>query len=282
MKNNFNSMDDVPSELKEKLAKYFTNVGGDTFAIVGLPPELTGGALARYSRAATGMQLTIINEFLDESGEPSQAKGSELMDRILNAYGDDSVGELEGAHLGIENVSQILTKTIEDRRIGGSPIEQSTRYVRYDQKDLEGKWKYIRPKEIMESNFARKYEEINDEAFETYSRLVNVLIDYFRKKMSEENFEIEVDRETAYKEKVRMKAKKHELKSDEEKKAFKIAYDFSVRCAALDVARCVLPSSTLTQIGLFGNGRYFTNIITFLKSTELAESNKKGVELEQA
>ena len=98
--------------------------------------------------------------------------------------------------------------------------------------------------------------------------------------MSEENFEIEVDRETAYKEKVKMKAKKHELKNDEEKKAFRIAYDFSVRCAALDVARCVLPSSTLTQIGLFGNGRYFTNIITSLKSGELDEEKRKGYEIE--
>ena len=41
---------------------YFSNVGGNCFVIQNLPPELTGGALARYSRAPTNMQLTIINE----------------------------------------------------------------------------------------------------------------------------------------------------------------------------------------------------------------------------
>src|SRR5205809_907416 len=93
----YNSFDEIPDHIKAKLRKYFTNPGGTTFAITGLLPELTGGALARYSRAPTGMQLTLVNEFLDENGEPSQQKGTELMDRVLNAFGDDSVGELEGA-----------------------------------------------------------------------------------------------------------------------------------------------------------------------------------------
>src|SRR3989344_1923844 len=95
----YNSIEEVPEGLKVKLGEYFSNVGGNTFVIHGLPPELTGGALARYSRAKTGIQLTLLNEFLDENGNPSQQKGSELMDRVLNAFGDDSVGELEGTHV---------------------------------------------------------------------------------------------------------------------------------------------------------------------------------------
>ena len=147
----YNSMGEVPDDIRSKLDNYFTNVGGTTFVIHGLPPELTGGALARYSRAKTGIQLTLLNEFLDENGNPSQQKGSELMDRVLNAFGDDSVGELEGTHVGLENISQLLTKEIEDRRIGGSPIEQSTRYVRYDEKDQQGKWSYLRQQELTEA-----------------------------------------------------------------------------------------------------------------------------------
>jgi|SRR3989344_5460710 len=276
MKNNFNSMDDVPSELKEKLAKYFTNVGGDTFAIVGLPPELTGGALARYSRAATGMQLTIINEFLDESGEPSQAKGSELMDRVLNAYGDDSVGELEGAHAGIENVSQLVTKTIEDRRIGGSPIEQSTRYVKYDQKDKNGNWRYLRPREIMKTTLAEEFVFVNDFAFELYSEIVTRLIEHFKKELPEDKFTIEVMRNGK-----KAQAHKSELNGTDEERAFRNAYSFTVRCAALDVGRCVLPSSTLTHVGVYGNGRFWTNVISELKSGELVEEKKRGEDLEK-
>ncbi len=269
------SMDEVPNEVKGKLRKYFSSVGGDTFVIAGLPPELVGGALARYSRAATGMQLTVVNEFLGEDGEPSQEKGSALMDRVLNAFGDESVGELEGTHVGFENVSQILAKTIEDRRIGGSPIEQSTRYVKFDQKGPDGRWRYLRPKEIMDSEFGNEYEAVNDLAFETYAELVAKLSEYFKVQLPEDKFEIEVERQGK-----KTKVHKNELEDDVEEKAFRVAYNFTVRCAALDVGRCVLPASTLTQVGVHGNGRFFTNLITKMKSGELLEERERGIQLE--
>ena len=271
----YTSMEEVPDKIKDNLSKYFTSIGKKTFVIHSMPPELTGGALARYSRAPTGMQLTIINEFLDDNGQPSQEKGSELMDRVLNAYGDDSVGELEGAHIGIEDMSQLMTKTIEDKRIGGSPIEQSTRYVKYDQKDKEGRWRYLRPKEIMITSLAKEYEEVNDIAFETYSESVKRLIEYFKKKLPEESFQIEVERENK-----KIKLSKSNINNENEEKAFRIAYNFTIRCAALDVARCVLPSSTLTHMGIFGNGRFFTNLITTLKSSEIEEEVERGKEIE--
>ena len=271
----YKSINDVPEHIMKKLEKYFTNVGGDCFVIQNLPPELTGGALARYSRAPTNMQLTIVNEFLDENGDPCQEKGSALMDRVLNAFGDESVGELEGAHVGIENISQILTKSFEDRRIGGSPIEQSTRYVRYDQKDEQGRWRYFRPKEIMNSVLRDKYEIINNKAFEVYSELVGRLQEYFKNKLPETEFEIEVERNGE-----KVKVKKHELQSESEERAFRTAYGFTIRCAALDVGRCVLPASTLTQLGVYGNGRYLTTVLNALKSGELEEDREKGFELE--
>jgi len=271
----YTSIKEIPEHIREKIKKYFSNIGGNCFVIQNLPPELTGGALARYSRASTSMQLTIVNEFLDENGEPCQEKGSELMNRVLNAFGDDSIGELEGTHVGIENISQILTKTFEDRRIGGSPIEQSTRYVNYDQKDENGRWRYLRPKEIINSILRDEYERVNDRAFEVYSELVKVLQEYFKKKLPEEEFEIEVERNNE-----KVKVKKYQLQNEKEEKAFRIAYRFTIRCASLDVGRCVLPSSTLTQLGIYGNGRFFTNVLNALKSGELEEEKEKGFELE--
>lgn len=274
-KRKYNSIKEVPFFIRKKLDKYFTNVGGNVFVIQNLPSELTGGALARYSRSPTGMQLTIINEFFDENGNPSQEKGSELMDRVLNAYGDESVGELEGTHVGIENVSMIAIKAIEDRRIGGSPIEQSTRYVKYDILDENGKWKYLRPKEIIDSGLIDIYEKVNNRAFEVYSELVTKLQDYFKKQLPENEFEIEVTRNG-----VKQKAKKHELIADDEIKAFNTSYSFTIRCAALDTGRCVLPSSTLSQLGIFGNGRFYTKLLTTLKSSELDEERSIGIALE--
>ncbi len=265
----------VPEELKQKLERYFTNVGGRTFVIRGLPAELTGGALARYSRAKTGIQLTLLNEFLDEDGEPSQQKGSALMDRVLNAFGDDSVGELEGVHVGLEDISQLLTKEIEDRRIGGSPIEQSTRYVVYDQKDQQGRWRYVRPQEIMESGFGERYQEINDKAFGVYAQSIKLLQDYFKKEFPRAQFQIDGERRSQ-----KVKLFETKLETDDERKAFATAYNFTIRCAALDVGRCVLPSSTLTHLGLAGNGRFYTNLLIHLKSSPLAEARERAAELE--
>jgi dTMP kinase len=275
-KKKYKFIDELPLHLKSMLAKYFTNVGGNTFAIKNLPTELAGGAMARYSRAPTGIQLTIINEFLDEHGNPSQEKGSELMNRVLNAFGDESVGELEGTHVGIENISIYLTNIIEDRRIGGSPIEQSTRYVKYDQKEKNGKWRYLRPKEIINAGMLEKYEKVNDKAFEIYSKLIEKLEEYFKKQFPENQFEIEVNRNGEL-----TKVKKDELEGEAEEKAFNTAYKFTVRCAALDVGRCVLPASTLTNMGVFGNGRFFTKLITTLKSCELEEEKERGFEIER-
>lgn len=271
----YNSMDEVPEEIKLKLGKYFTNVGGSTFVIHGLPSELTGGALARYSRAKTGIQLTLINEFLDENGDPSQQKGSELMDRVLNAFGDDSVGELEGTHVGLEDISQLLTKEIEDRRIGGSPIEQSTRYVVYDQKGAEGKWRFLRPKEVLESGLGEQYETANNKAFEVYAEGVKLLQEHFKKEFPRDRLTIEVKREGKA-----VKAYEQELSDHEEQRAFNIAYNFTIRCAALDVGRCVLPSSTLTHLGLYANGRFYTHLLNHLKSGKLAEANQRAEALE--
>ncbi len=273
----YSSLKDIPPHIIHELAKYVSSFDKDVFVIRNLPREATGGLMARYSRASTGLKLTLVNEFLDENGVPSEVKGTEILERVLVAFGDESVGELEGAKVGIENVSQLLTKHIEDRRIGGSPIEQSTRYVRYDQKDENGKWRYLRPKEVVDAGLINEFEGVNNRAFEVYSEGVKRLIGHFKGEFPRNKFQIEVDRKG---EKIRVN--ENELQNDEERKAFNTGYNFTIRCAALDVGRCVLPSSTLTHLGMHGNGRYFTNLITHLKSASLAEANQKGFELEEA
>ncbi|MEK6855060.1 MAG: FAD-dependent thymidylate synthase [Nanoarchaeota archaeon] len=272
-KRKYEFLSEVPEETKQKISRYVTNVEGDTFVIHGLPPEMTGGLLARYSRAPTGLQLTLVNEFLDENDEPSQAKGTDLINRVLNAFGDESVGELEPIHVGIENISQIGTKFIEDRRIGGSPIEQSTRYVKYDKKDEQGKWRYLRPKEIIRAGLLKKFERANDRAFELYSSGIEKLSELFEKQFPRDEFAIEISNE-------KRKFKERELTSDEQIRTFNNAYNFTIRCAALDVGRCVLPSSTLTHLGVLGNGRFFTNVLTYLKTNTLQEAKDRAEDLE--
>ena len=135
--------DELTKIEKEHLSHYISDVDADIFVIGNLNPEVVGAALARYSRAPTGIKETIAREFLNPDGTPNEVKGTELIDRVVNKYGDESVAELAVAPLCIENVSNLMTKIIEDCRIGGSPIEESTRYVLYDVKHND-QWRYVR------------------------------------------------------------------------------------------------------------------------------------------
>ena len=59
-------------------------------------------------------------------------RAEEFYERVLVGYGDDSVAELAGAHVAVERTSTLAAKALEDSRIGISPLEKSTRYMRFE------------------------------------------------------------------------------------------------------------------------------------------------------
>ena len=257
--------DELTKIEKEHLSPYISDVDADIFVIGNLNPEVVGAALARYSRAPTGIKETIAREFLNPDGTPNEVKGTELIDRVVNKYGDESVAELAVAPLCIENVSNLMTKIIEDCRIGGSPIEESTRYVLYDVKHND-QWRYIRPQSIMKSGLAEPYVKTMDFLFETYAGLVEPMQEFFRKKLPASTFKIEVEREGH----VAMLGS-DALLNDNEKRAHRLAYGFTIRSAACDIIRCILPASTKANMGLVGNGRFYSGLISKLLSQDLDE-----------
>ncbi|HSE40234.1 MAG TPA: FAD-dependent thymidylate synthase [Acidobacteriota bacterium] len=257
----------TPEEI-QILSKYVTNPTGDTFCVT--IPGLAGPIYARYSRAVTGLRRTLLKEFLKD-GELNVTRTQELIERILNEYGDDSVGELEGAHLALEQVSNVLTKLVEDRRIGGSPIEQSTRYVFYDQKDKEGRYKYYRGEEILNSPVGNEYVQTMDLLFDTYASAVQPLTEYFRKLKPMEEAEYGIKD-------VSEKQKYAEMDTEALQKQFRITYNADLRTKACDILRDLLPAATLTNVGLFGNGRYYQHLLTRLYSHELSEANRRSSE----
>ena len=115
-----------------------------------LPQEVAGALFSRYSRSSKSLRRTFLDEFLGDpelglkdllGGQPvsddsaALKKARAFYDRVLVGYGDDSVAQLGGAHIACENISNVAAKLIEDARIGIAPLEKSTRYVRFDQKD---------------------------------------------------------------------------------------------------------------------------------------------------
>lgn len=258
----------------EILKQYVTDPESNVFAVKGLA-GIIGPVYARYSRAKGSFLETFLKEFIKE-GQLDPVKAKEVIERILIAFGDDSVGELEGAHLSLEQISNLATKEVEDRRIGGSPIEQSTRYVVYDQKDppsheategqASGRWRYLRPKEIMQSSLASEYEAVMDELFNVYASLVEPMQEYYKKIKPIDQAEYDVLGKGE-------KQKRADLKDEKDIKAFDRTYGFDIRSKTCDTIRVLLPASTLTNVGLFGNGRFFQNLISHLYTHELDEMN---------
>ena len=62
--------------------------------------------------------------------QAGSARAERLYQRVFSDYGDDSVAQLGGVHLAVEDASNILTKVLERGRLMAY-LEQSTRYIPY-------------------------------------------------------------------------------------------------------------------------------------------------------
>lgn len=276
-------------EAKEAISHFVTNPEGSTYAMTSLVPELFSALLkARYSRTELSARQLLWREFVANKENIPWSKieeGRTLLDQVLNfekaegvaerillQYGDDSVFELGGAHLFLDRISMLATKIVEDARIGISPLEKSTRYVVYDQKGNDGGYSFFKDPKIMESKFAKEYIKINRELFDLYTNSVAVFLDYFTKQVpiEEQEFPDLDDERSSRGDKGRLK-KFGELKDEKSIKAASIAYKFSIRSKACDVARVLLPASAFTNVGLFGNARAFGYLFTKMLAMDIAE-----------
>lgn len=252
------------------LNRFVTSTTSNIFAMRNLPEVIKGALFSRYSRSSLGLRSLLLKDFilneetafaaiagqatskLKEDSEheiedqiTAIQKAQNFYDRILDGYGDDSIGELGGAHLAVENVSMIAAKNIEDCRIGGSPLEKSTRYIYFDQK-FGGEYLFYREPILMTSAFRDVYVDLCNKLFETYSSLIPPLTELIEKRYPKE----------------------HDVS--------KVAYTAAIRAKVLDCLRGLLPSSALTNMGVYGNGRFFESMIQKLNAHNLAEMQDIG------
>ena len=241
------------------LARFFTNMDRPVFALRNLPEVVKGALFSRYSRTEKSLRRVLLDEFINEpdSGFEHLAGGAteedmvavrraeEFYERVLVGYGDDSVAELAGAHVAVEQVSMLGAKAVEDSRIGISPLEKSTRYVRFDRRAPDGRFLYYRGEELADP----LYERTMDSLFETYSRLIEPATLAIRERYPQEQGE--TDR----------------------------AWKSATRAKALDLLRGLLPAGAMTNLGVYGNGRAFEYLITKLSAHELAECRRLANDL---
>ncbi|MCV0367536.1 MAG: FAD-dependent thymidylate synthase [Nitrosopumilus sp.] len=251
-------MSEFSTNEKKILADHFSNTEGNVFAII-TPRQVDRGALmSRYSRTDKSMRRIFLDEFLKNKN-----RGEEFYNRVLLEYGDDSVAELGEAQIAIEGLTNIAVKKIEDRRIGLSYLEKSSRYVAWNKKE-KGKYRFYRDPEITKSKFADMYEETCNFSFDVYSKNIEPMINYIREKYPIEKY--------SFKDSVDGKEKLFpKLKNESDIRSAHMIYRGSTKAKALDILRGLLPASTLTNVGITGNGRAFEYLLTVLGSSELKE-----------
>ena len=246
------------AEERALLGRYLTNLDGDVFALRNLPEVVKGALFSRYSRTEKSLRRVLLEEFLqdpdlelDAQPEPAAETraatrhAEEFYERVLVGYGDDSVAELAGAHIAVERVSTLAAKALQDSRIGLSPLEKSTRYVRFDRPGPDGRYGYYRSPELSH----RVYELAADHLFETFGELLETVLQQVRDRFP--------------------------LDPGETERAWKSA----TRAKALDTLRGLLPAATLTNLGLYGNGRAFEYLITKMAAQDLPECRRLANDL---
>jgi thymidylate synthase ThyX len=241
------------------LKKHFSNSDKSVFAVI-TPRQVDRGALmSRYSRTDKSMRKIFLDEFLKNKN-----RGEEFYDRVLLEYGDDSVAELGIAQIAVEGLSNIAVKKIEDRRIGFSYLEKSSRYVSWDKK-IKGKYKFLYEPIIMKTKFADEYINACKLDFEIYSKNIDPMLKLIRERDSINNYK--------FKDKDGKERKFNAINDDSIIKSAIRIYKAATKAKALDALRSLLPASTLTNVGVTGNGRSFEYLLSILFASKLKEEN---------
>ena len=255
---NFSSVYDFSDREKSILDQHFSNTDKNVFAII-TPRQVDRGALmSRYSRSDKTMRKIFLDEFITNPN-----RGKEFYSKILSEYGDDSVAELGEAQLAVEWISNIAAKKIEDGRIGLSYLEKSSRYIPFDKK-VGNKYNYYRDERILKSKYADLYIESCDNAFDVYSKSIDLMQKFIS--------EIEPIDDFVYFDSISISEKPFsKLTNKQDIESAKKVYKSTVRSRALDILRNLLPAATLTNLGITGNGRAFEYLLTKLYCSELTE-----------
>lgn len=196
-------------------------------------------AMARLSRRGDDMRITILDEFASAAGKDEQ-----LLHRVITAFGDDSVQQLVGQYMVVEGASNLLTKKLEWGRLAAY-LEQSTRYIYFDQKDAEGKYKYYTPAHFP-AKVAQHYNQVMDQIFDLYSKMVHELTAYVQSNST-------------------VPAAERDM-----------AWKGATRAQACDAIRPVLPVSTKSTVGIYASGQALESLIMHLLSDELPEARDTG------
>ncbi len=216
-----------------------TDVDGHVYFFTGhQPPELVGAAMARVSRSQSDPRGIWLGEFSADG----LGRTEDLIRRVVSGYGDDSVQQLVPVQFVTSRISNLMTKLVEWPRIGMAYLEQSTRYIFFDERGADGNWQYYVPGNLP-LELGTLYLNELDAIFEAYSYVVSYMYDHFM-----------------------------ETRADQRGDTPEGAWKATIKAQACDVARAMLPVATRSTVAFTGNAQSLENLIMSLRSYELVEA----------
>ncbi|HYN09246.1 MAG TPA: FAD-dependent thymidylate synthase [Vicinamibacterales bacterium] len=239
------------------IAPYFTNLDGPVFALRHLPETVKGALFARYSRSPKSLRRLFLDEFLGDvnvnaagapaTSEAGTVRADRLYQRVFNEYGDDSVAQLGGVHLAVEDASNILTKVLERGRLMAY-LEQSTRYIPYTARRGDA-WRYLVPAELDGLPIREQYVTVLNSAFETYARWIDPMRAWFEKRYPRTPTDSDA------------------------------VYRSAIRAKALDTLRGLLPAATQSNVGIYGTGQAYEALLLRMRAHPLMEVRATAAEM---
>jgi thymidylate synthase ThyX len=244
-------VEDFSQAEQDVLRRYFTNLERPVFALVNLPEVVKGALFARYSRSPKSLRRLFLDEFvgeLDIEGDRSVdatvgvERAEALYERVFIEFGDDSVAQLGGVHLACEQASNLLTKVLERGRLAAY-LEQSTRYIAYDRR-AGGRYRYYRDPDLLSSPLGTRYIGDIDRLFDAYGELIPAVQDH-----------------------IRLASPKAAGDSD-------FVYRTAVQAKALDAVRGILPAAAQSNVGIYGSGQSYEQLLLRMRADPLPEARR--------
>ena len=233
------------------LAPYFTNLDGPVFALTNLPEAVKGAMFARYSRTTKSLRRLFLDEFADDVttrgavAPTGSARADRLFERVFVEYGDDSVAQLGGVHLACEQSSQLLAKALEWGRLAAY-LEQSTRYMRYDDRP-GGRWRATIPPELAETQLQERYLAFLDEVFQAYGRMYGPMESHWAARFPRASGDTDG------------------------------VYRQTIMAKTCDTLRLLLPAGTRSNLGIYATGQSYEQLLMRLTVHPLAEAREYGL-----
>jgi len=181
--------------------------------------------------------------FDDIAKELTHEKSSEFHEKWVVGYGHSSVAEHAVISLAVENVSILAIKVIEDARLA-SFTEKSTRY------QIFNKDKVLRPEKIVNSQVGDTYNKAIDLLMDTYEQITEPMKAFVKEKYPQKD---ETDK----------------------------LYNLISKARACDNIRYLLPTATLTNLGITINARELEHLIKKMLSHPLKEMQDIGQEIKE-